>query len=128
MDVSRLRSVSLERLKEVFPDYQRRAGEDQAEESFLKDVDKGVLWKLGDGFAVTSIKQDEQGAPGIFVDHIYIRRNGDIKEFDRKLTTYGKSLGLKWVGCYTRRDPAALLRKVKNGWKLDSYVLRRPIE
>lgn len=122
--------LSSEGFGEYLTEYRKRALEDLSEEEIWASMtpnETRSVWRVGDGFGVAEIREDEKGTKGVLVNHLYIKSNGDIREFDQKIGEWGKTLGAKWVGFYTRRNPAAFLRKLGNGWELDSYVLTRAI-
>jgi len=69
------------------------------------------------------------GEKTVVVHHLFIDSDDKnlIHEFDFKVGEWGRSLGATEVGFYTRRNPEAFIRRVKNGWEFDCYVLKRKI-
>lgn len=92
----------------------------------------GMLW--------TEPQQDENSHTTLRVHALHIDpyTSSELSRkvtriFEKEITNKAKALGIKRLGFYTRRNPHAFMRRLnrttppKRKWKLDSYVLTRPV-
>ena len=139
---SPISSQSLSAVEICLPDYLIKSGEtERTIEGILEEIASAyadnfkTLWLFFDsrgdifGFAFAEIMYSELGHKVVNIHHLYIcgYDRGAIHEFDHKVGDWGREHGALEVGFYTRRDPVAFLRRIKNGWEFDSYVLKRKI-
>lgn len=139
------REITAQLLKIVssfLPEYLSRCFDDTRTASdILNEISRSIndnfksLWIFTDeksvavGFAFAEVMYSEVGGKVANIHHLFISGKSRklIHEFDFKVGEWGKSLGATEVGCYTRRNAKAFLRRVKNGWEFDCYVLKRKI-
>lgn len=63
--------------------------------------------------------------------HLYIRSRKPAKIYEKlwhEVAEWSKPLGSKSFLFTTKRNPKAFMRLLKQNWKLDSYILRAPLE
>jgi len=129
-------------ISSFLPAYLARSHEtERTEGDILGVIASGVgdefksLWTFTDeksiciGFAFAEVMTTDLGKKIVNVHHLFISSDDKtiLHEFDFKVGEWGKRFGATEVGFYTRRNPEAFLRRVKNGWEFDCYVLRRKI-
>lgn len=133
---------NLKTISQFLPDYLSRSLEfNRSSDDVINEISSGMndefksLWIIFNkksercGFGFCQVMFSEYGNKIVNIHHLFISDNDRelIHEFDHKVGEWGKKLGATEVGFYTRRNPSAFLRRIKNGWDFDSYILKRKI-
>ena len=118
----------------------RSFGKDENPKEIIDDIyissvdDSKSFWVFYDnaeaiGFGFADIRYSEKGHKTCVINHLFIngKNNKLIHEFDYKVEKWAKKRGCEEMGFFTRRNPVAFLKKLKNGWEFDCYVLTRKI-
>lgn len=96
-----------------------------------EDSDFWVITEKGEtiGYFFAEIMPTEYGTKVCLIHQVVIRARGKkhLAEVDRHLEKWASVRGATEMACYTRRKPEAFIRTLKNGWAIDSVVLKRKI-
>lgn len=81
------------------------------------------------GYFYAEIMPTEYGNLVGLVHELFIEKNltrpGIIQKVDETLDEWAKRNGASELAFFTRREPRAFMRLLKNKWRLDSWVLKR---
>lgn len=81
------------------------------------------------GYFFCEIVMNEQSREACLVHELMIapRHQGAklLQSIDAVIGAWAKLRDAKEIVFYTRRDPNAFVRLIKNGWKLDSWIIKR---
>lgn len=100
----------------------------------LQDQGNGNIWLVLDGdktlgYYFAEILPTEYESKVCLVHQLYLMssKKSTLQKIDSHLESWAKKQGASELAFFTRRNPKAFLRSLKNGWQVDSVVLKRKI-
>lgn len=118
----------------------RRANEEQSVDNIIDQMlgvfhsPNGALWFIRKGtkpvgYFYVELVRNEYDQNACLIHELMIApkysRPGLIESVDATIGAWAKLRNVREIVFYTRRNPNAFLRHLKNGWKLDSWILKR---
>lgn len=95
------------------------------------ELNDSNFWKTPAGYFYLSLQPAEYGGIVTIVNQLYIKKefsqHGIIHIVDNFIEKWAKKNGSQEIAFFTRREVKPFLRKLGNGWELDSHVLKRSL-